>query len=153
MAMQEYSTYYQLASKITNDYVIIALTSSPVFTSLGLLSVFNQYIQQVSNIFINMQSKSIAEFLNMDPVLIAQYIANQSISVPPPLSCIQGLVNSQINTVNAAVNSVQNNIVTSSIPPNCEPLYSQFQAFEGVWYHYLNQLRDYAISKYQLVTI
>jgi hypothetical protein len=101
----------------------------------------------LKNAFLNLRSNSIAEFLNMDPVLIAQYIANQSIPVPPPLSCIQGLINAQINTVNSAVNNINNNIITSSTPPNCDPFYGQFLALEGIWYHYLNQLRDYAISK------
>ncbi|CAG9797368.1 unnamed protein product [Chironomus riparius] len=146
IVMQNYSTYYQLASTRTNDFVSVGTSSSGVFASIGLSNVYAMYTELLSNIFLNMQSVSIAEFLNMDPVLIANYIANQSISVPPPLSCIQGLIDSQINTVNSAANNVQNNIISSSIPPNCNPLYGQFQAFEGVWYHYLNQLRDYAIN-------
>jgi hypothetical protein len=82
----------------------------------------------------------------MDPSLIAQYMANQSIPVPPPLSCVQGLVSALINTANSAVDNVNNNIGTPSTQPNCDPFHGQFQAFESIWYHYLNQLRDYAIS-------
>ena len=145
--MQNYTPYYQLASQTANDFVTLVLTRSSAFSSIGLSNVYDQYVEMLKSAFLNLRSNSIAEFLNMDPVIISQYIANQSIPVPPPLACVQGLINSQINTVNSAVNNVQNNIVTSSIPPNCDPLHGQFQAFEGVWYHYLNQLRDYAISK------
>ena len=147
--MQNYTTYYQLATTRINDFVNVGTSSYSVFASIGLSNVYALYTGLLSNLFSNMQSLSIAEFLNMDPTLIANYIANQSISVPPPLSCIQGLVDSQINTVNLAANNVQNSILASSIPPNCNPLHGQFQAFEGVWYHYLNQLRDYAISKFE----
>jgi hypothetical protein len=88
-----------------------------------------------------------AELLNMDVSIINAYNDNQSISVPPPLSCVSGAVTSLSNLANTAVNQFNNSVVIASPPPSCEPLFSQFRVFANIWYNYVNELVNFATSK------
>lgn len=92
-------------------------------------------------------SKTIAEILNVNVSIVNELLTNSSISVPPPLSCVKGLITSFSDALYSTYNLINNTVANPSTPPNCEPFNGQFVTFERFWYKYLNELRDYATSK------
>jgi len=89
----------------------------------------------------------------MNSTIVSAYFANQSISVPPPLSCIKGLVDSAINTVDSGFGNINNTINTPSPSPNCNPFYTEFKTFATIWYKQVTKIRNYATSKNVLFRI
>lgn len=88
-----------------------------------------------------------AELLHIDVSIVNAYNANQSITVPPPLSCVSGAVTSLSNLANTAVNQFNSSVVISSPPSTCEPFFTEFRVFANIWYNYVNQLVNSATSK------
>jgi hypothetical protein len=95
----------------------------------------------------NILIDSLVEFYNMNSTIINAFIENQSISVPPPLSCAKGLVTSLIQDLNTTYNIIENNIANTSVSESCKPLYDEFKIFKNTWDNYMNQLRLYTLSK------
>lgn len=89
---------------------------------------------------------SIVEFYNVNLTLANAFYDNQSISVPPPLSCAKGLITAQIQGLNTTFGNITNNLSNTSVPSSCEPFYSNFKAFKNVWFQYVDQLRFNTIS-------
>ena len=89
----------------------------------------------------------------MNSTILSAYFANQSISVPPPLSCIKGLVDSAVNTVDSGFGNINNTIITSSPSANCNPFYTEFKTFATIWYKQVTKIRNYATSKNVLLRI
>jgi len=118
-----------------------------VFESINKTSLYADYMNSINICSSKALTNMYAELLNMNRSIVSEFLANQSISVPPPLSCIQGLVNSLAETVNSTFNTINNTVTNPNARSNCEPFYGKFMEFERVWYKYVNELRDHAISK------
>ena len=90
---------------------------------------------------------TIQEFYNLNSSIATDFVANQSITVPRPLSCVQSLMASYISGINSTYNIINNNINSTSVPSRCEPLYTDFKNFKNTWINYIEQLRYNTISK------
>jgi hypothetical protein len=140
------SGYFGSSFQIANTAANIAIDGASGFASIGLVHIFSNQIELSKVCLVNLLTTSKADFLNMDRNIISAFIANTSIAVPKPLSCIQGTFTAQINTINSLFTKIDNNITNPSPSLNCEPLFSDFKSFEIIWVNYINRLRDYATS-------
>ena len=94
----------------------------------------------------NILIDSLIEFYNMNSTIITAFYENQSISVPPPLSCTKGLIIAQIQGLNSLYEEIDNNINNASVPSSCDPFFNNFKAYKDVWFEYTNQLISNTIS-------
>ena len=95
----------------------------------------------------NLAADSYVEFYNVNSTIVDAFIANLSIPLPAPISCVRGLLTSQIESINSTYNSINNSITNPSVPSSCEPFYSDFKAFKNKWFQYVDQLRYNTISR------
>ena len=129
--------------QILMNYFVAAAAG---FESIGLLHLV--FIQSdlsktcASNLLINRN----AAFLNMNQSIISAFAANTSISVPPPLSCIQDLIVFQIDNLDLSYIDLNNNLNNSRPSSICEPFFNNFKSFETIWLNYINRLREYTTS-------
>lgn len=127
---------------LMNSFVVAAAG----FESIGLLhlAIIQTDLTKTcsSKLLINRN----AEFLNMNQSIISAFAANTSISVPPPLSCIQDLIVFQIENLDMIFIDLNNTLNNLSPSLNCEPFFRNFKSFENIWINYINRLREYTTS-------
>ena len=136
--------YFKKGSKIMLD---IFSGRAVIFASINRISLYLEYMNLINMCSSNTLTNMYAEILNINRSIVSEFLANQSISVPPPLSCVQGLLSSLANTLNSTFNTINETVGNPNPSSNCEPFYGKFMEFERVWYKYFNELRDHAISK------
>ncbi|CAG9807512.1 unnamed protein product [Chironomus riparius] len=138
--------YYLAIQNLANEAVDISVAQAALFNTIGQLPLYINYYNALAKCQADSYANGIAELLHMDVSIINAYIADQSITVPPPLSCVAGAVTSLQNLANAAVNQFNSNVVISSPPPSCEPFFTQFRVFANIWYNYVNELVNFATN-------
>ncbi|KAL7040068.1 hypothetical protein ACKWTF_000248 [Chironomus riparius] len=144
--VQIQSQYFANAATIVTSGINVATIASAAFASVGLSSLFLNLIDSSKICTFKITADSYVEFYNVNSTIVDAFIANQSTPLPAPISCVRGILISQIESINSTYNNINNSIANPSIPSRCEPFYSDFRAFKIKWFQYIDQLRFNTIN-------
>ncbi|CAG9801624.1 unnamed protein product [Chironomus riparius] len=142
--IQYVSYYYQAAKSLIAMKKEINILDAAAFNIIGLRDL---YIGYTNNIFTCQRNSLIGrtvDLLNGSENVIRAYLLNETSILPPPYSCVQGIIDSSANQMNDHIIEFSNSLIDPS--PRCEFFLSQFITYQSIWSSYITNLTIFALS-------